>query len=60
MLGCITAENAVGWALDPCLAFNTLPAADELNHFIMRLCFGVCFLWGFTLDEECTGQMCAM
>lgn len=29
VLGCITAENAMGRALDPSLAFNTLPAAPK-------------------------------
>ncbi len=53
MLGCIVAENAVGWAPDPCLAFNTLPPAPvcglmNLNTLLCSLFWGVLSL-GFLL-----------
>lgn len=63
VLGCIRAENAVGWALDPSAGLPTPrrlelqpEPSQPLKHFIVPPDF---FLWwggvgGLTPDEECT------
>lgn len=63
MLGCFRTENVVGWALDPCPPFNTLPAAAvcglvNLNTLLRSLFKSVLSLGSYTLDEECTVHSC--
>lgn len=44
--GCIRAKKAMGWALDPRLAFNTLPAAPNFSGLMNLNTFIVCFVLG--------------
>lgn len=53
MSGCIASKKAMGWALDPRLAFSTeFLWFDELKHFIVRSVLGCELLRGDFLQVK--------